>query len=1049
MSNLYSQETQDWQQLKDSNPTLDTDKDGIPDWWEIKYGLNPKNRFDAKLDSDGDKLNNLQEFQADTDPKVAEKIDGVPKDWLKFYGLSDPNADDDKDGASNKEEFEAGTDPKNPEDSPKKEAVVEFKRPQPSMAGVRENIDPNISDNHEIRKGVFKYNDPIGDDKGPGYYTYPTNPVYVAGGFDIVSFEVDTTPSDTVIFKITVNADLKQDWGMAADFDIQHFQIYIDTDRVPGSGNIASLPGVEILFSPEFAWDRVVIVSPQPNSRVQIEVDVKAKDVADSVVIPIKISKEGSRTIVAVVKKNALGVTKDTDFSKWAWQVVSQSNEGFPDPEDLLTRNVNEYRGLHRFGGGSDDPGDPELMDILVWPAKGTLKEAEDQFSILNVWVSSPDPKLAIKSVVPMIDNEATSQWAPAGGYEKNARDLAAKVKPPVPKDKYVSDNFTFAGSVNVQWYYNYDNTTLTVTHPTTSDGSKGTGGLNQTFKPEAYYDNNINSRFTLEWYGKVFSDMVNFYARVSTWWGADSQWDYWKGNYYSDDHGPQYVSLDFEAFRFQLVQPIPTVDYISIGNYEYGLSPWTIGNSCYPDRDKYKGIFVDGSSEFMNIRYNIGWFYPFPWLGVNWGLGSYTERDNVLAGMFKVEPVKGFKLGTTAMFYSDNEMGLLDTNSGLTGESKRLQNLAVDGNMNLNLKLFDTSFNIDVKGGYSKVYRGSNVNTGEVIIDGGAGLKPGSDDYEGYFGVSTLKIENILGTGLKLEGQGFYVYNYYSIYASRGDYANAASQDVLDMYGNQSAHCYPQDAANFQKYENVPWESVADGGWIGGTGIIEWTFGLLNLHGEYSMWTFSNPDYLKLPEGYNNGQVIYIPYQDPTNTSKYLIMTNTINYNPIQMRAYALLKYKLDIGNGIDINLSYLFNKNNSWWPFGAMLLVRGGMSASDQSMIFGFDYWSHLPKIMLYYQFTKLLRMGLGLQYRHDIIYDLYPGNQNPSYIVRGLTGIFDFQYSTPLGIIRSYVQGYVVDNPRKMLYGGIKNDFRVPFEYFGNKYNIVALTELDIHF
>ena len=49
----------------------DTDGDGIPDFWESLYGLDPNNKADASLDSDGDGLTNLQEYIAGTDPTNA------------------------------------------------------------------------------------------------------------------------------------------------------------------------------------------------------------------------------------------------------------------------------------------------------------------------------------------------------------------------------------------------------------------------------------------------------------------------------------------------------------------------------------------------------------------------------------------------------------------------------------------------------------------------------------------------------------------------------------------------------------------------------------------------------------------------------------------------------------------------------------------------------------------------------------------------------------------------------------------------------------------
>jgi hypothetical protein len=47
---------------------LDTDGDGMPDWWELAHGLNPNDPSDANRDDDGDGFTNLQEYLAGTDP---------------------------------------------------------------------------------------------------------------------------------------------------------------------------------------------------------------------------------------------------------------------------------------------------------------------------------------------------------------------------------------------------------------------------------------------------------------------------------------------------------------------------------------------------------------------------------------------------------------------------------------------------------------------------------------------------------------------------------------------------------------------------------------------------------------------------------------------------------------------------------------------------------------------------------------------------------------------------------------------------------------------
>ena len=55
----------------------DTDDDGMPDWWEEKYGLNPEEPNDADLDFDGDGYSNLKEYKIGTNPSKDIFIENV------------------------------------------------------------------------------------------------------------------------------------------------------------------------------------------------------------------------------------------------------------------------------------------------------------------------------------------------------------------------------------------------------------------------------------------------------------------------------------------------------------------------------------------------------------------------------------------------------------------------------------------------------------------------------------------------------------------------------------------------------------------------------------------------------------------------------------------------------------------------------------------------------------------------------------------------------------------------------------------------------------
>jgi uncharacterized protein (DUF1800 family) len=114
--------------------TLDADGSGLPDWFEVKYGLEPGSPALTATDSDGDGLSNLQEFQRGSDPRNPDTdgdglMDGEESaanaltadsdgdglsDYAEVHGTipSNPNlADTDGDGVGDFAEFRLGTDP--------------------------------------------------------------------------------------------------------------------------------------------------------------------------------------------------------------------------------------------------------------------------------------------------------------------------------------------------------------------------------------------------------------------------------------------------------------------------------------------------------------------------------------------------------------------------------------------------------------------------------------------------------------------------------------------------------------------------------------------------------------------------------------------------------------------------------------------------------------------------------------------------------------------------------------------------------------------------
>jgi len=129
----HSQTTNVYQQTTEvgANVPVDMDEDGMHNWWELLYGLDPLDPSDAALDSDLDNLTNLTEFQYRTNPRARDtdgggvwddmeiKLNKNPLDPTDDYTpitnkpppgeQFDPRGDADGDGLSDVRESQFGT----------------------------------------------------------------------------------------------------------------------------------------------------------------------------------------------------------------------------------------------------------------------------------------------------------------------------------------------------------------------------------------------------------------------------------------------------------------------------------------------------------------------------------------------------------------------------------------------------------------------------------------------------------------------------------------------------------------------------------------------------------------------------------------------------------------------------------------------------------------------------------------------------------------------------------------------------------------------------
>ncbi len=241
------------------------------------------------------------------------------------------------------------------------------------------------------------FKDPTGDDNGPGTYTYPTDAVYKPGSFDLTAFKLKERGEKTDV-EVSVNSTLEDPWRMGTGFSVQMVVIFIRTDQANAQRFSEGLPGLHIQFAPDSTWDKCIILSPQGASRVRSEVETKAASMKSAIIVPGRV-RGSNRTISATIDTKDLG---PGDPTKWGYQVIMQSNEGFPSANYLLFRKCNEYEGQHRFGGGNDGECNPNVMDILAGNGQGAADEADLQHKMLQ-YECNPDgsaKKLATLNMV-------------------------------------------------------------------------------------------------------------------------------------------------------------------------------------------------------------------------------------------------------------------------------------------------------------------------------------------------------------------------------------------------------------------------------------------------------------------------------------------------------------------------------------------------------------------------------------------------------------------------------------------------------------------------
>jgi len=261
---------------------------------------------------------------------------------------------------------------------------------------------------------LFQIDDPRQDDHGEGTLRYPLNYYGLApGDLDLVSLSARRARGGTE-FEATFGAAVKSpstqviDLGGGQMKDLARFgfygvnlDIYVDVDRVAGSGGVKTLPGRKSAIRPEFAWEKAIVLTPRPYEAKselrrallrdlrrelagkqgvgeQQADELKAtlpNEMEQRVFFPTRIRVSG-RKILFFVPDDFLGGPAEADWAYVVFTTGADVDQRFSvlgdlssgGPEDgLFVLPAKPGGAVDRFGGSRDDDiGQPPIVDLVV-----------------------------------------------------------------------------------------------------------------------------------------------------------------------------------------------------------------------------------------------------------------------------------------------------------------------------------------------------------------------------------------------------------------------------------------------------------------------------------------------------------------------------------------------------------------------------------------------------------------------------------------------------------------------------------------------------------
>jgi glycosidase/carbohydrate-binding DOMON domain-containing protein len=217
---------------------------------------------------------------------------------------------------------------------------------------------------------IDEWSDPVGDDDGPGSYTYPTTDEIRPGSIDVTNFAIEEA-RERWRFVVDLEGPILDPFDGDDGFSVQHFQLYVRdpeaSDAVPSAteGRTAT----NVTFEAPYHYQVTVDGFREARAVEFADGSLLTRDVVADV-------DQEDGTIVFGVPKGALG----GDLASAELSVLAFGLDGFSAGR---IRPVNASAGEYTFGGGRDDDVNPNVVDVV-------LPDGVDQSDALDYAEGSP-----------------------------------------------------------------------------------------------------------------------------------------------------------------------------------------------------------------------------------------------------------------------------------------------------------------------------------------------------------------------------------------------------------------------------------------------------------------------------------------------------------------------------------------------------------------------------------------------------------------------------------------------------------------------------------